>query len=98
MQNGPCPAYPGTGWSDIVVQVTKRKKPTDFYGNLVYKFIKIIGKNDLSYHFKKIIVLYKKIGYNIGVLRQTAYLVVNPIKVHSFAYLCNCTRVGQTSD
>ena len=43
---------------------------------------KIIGKYDLTYHFKKIIVRYKKIGYNIDVLRQTACLVVNPIKVN----------------
>ena len=42
------------------------------YGDLVYKFRKIIGKNDFLYHFKKIIVRYKKIGYNIDVLRQTA--------------------------
>ena len=37
----------------------------EFYGDLVYKFRKIIGKNDFPYHFKKIIVRYKKIGYNI---------------------------------
>ena len=59
----------------------------EFYGDLVYKFRKIIGKNDFSNHFKKIIVRYKKIGYNIDVLRQTACLVVNLIKVNSFAYL-----------
>ena len=47
------------------------------YGDLVYKFRKIIGKNDFPYHIKKII-RYKKIGYNIDVLRQTACLVVNP--------------------
>ena len=69
-----------------------------FYGDLVYKFRKIIGKNDFSYHFKKIIVLYKKNGYNIDVLRQTACLVVNPIKVNCFAYLFNCTTVGRASD
>ena len=68
------------------------------YGDLVYKFRKIIDKNDFPYHFKKIIVCYKKIGYNITVLRQTACLVVNPIKVNSFAYLLNCTAVGRTSD
>ena len=34
----------------------------EFYGDLVYKFKKIIGKNDFPYHFKKIIVCYKKIG------------------------------------
>ena len=51
----------------------------EFYGDLVYKFRKIIGKNDFPYHFKKMIVRYKKIGYNIDVLLQTACLVVNPI-------------------
>ena len=70
----------------------------EFYGDLVYKFRKIIGKIDFPYHFKKIIVRYKKIGYNINVMRQTASLVVNPIKVNSFAYLFNCTTVGRTSD
>ena len=70
----------------------------EFYGNLMYKFRKIIGKNDFPYHFKKIIVCYKKIGYNVDVLQQTACLVVNPIKVNSFSYLCNCTLVGWASD
>ena len=57
-----------------------------FYGDLVNKFRKIIGKYDFSCHFKKIIVRFKNIGYNIDVLRQTACLVVNPIKDNSFAY------------
>ena len=70
----------------------------EFFGDLVYKFRKIIGKNDFPYHFKKIVVRYKKIGYNINVMRQTACLVFNPIKVYSFAYLFNCTTVGRTSD
>ena len=69
-----------------------------FYGDLVYKFRKIIAKNNFLFHFKKIIVRYKKIGYNVDVLRQTACLVVNPIKVNSFAYLFNCTTVGRASD
>ena len=47
----------------------------------------MIGENDFPYHLKKIIVRYKKIGYSIDVLRQTACLVVNPIKGNSFAYL-----------
>ena len=70
----------------------------EFYGDLVYKFRTIIGKNDFPYHFNKIIVRNKKIGYIIDVLRQTACLVVNPIKVNSFAYLFNCTTIGRASD
>ena len=56
---------------------------------------KIIGKNGFPYHFKKIIVRYKKIGYNIDVLRQTACLVANPTKVNNFAHLFYCTTVGR---
>ena len=70
----------------------------EFYGDLVYKFRKIIGKNDFPYHFKKIIVRYKMIGCTINVMRQTACLVVNPIKINSFAYLFDRTTVGRTSD
>ena len=51
-------------------------------------------KNHFLYHLKKDI---KKIGYTIDVLRQTACLVVNPIKVNNFAYLLDCTTVGRAS-
>ena len=73
----------------------------ELYGDLVYKFRNINGKNDFPYNFKKIIVRYKKIGKignDIDVLRQTACLVVNPIKVNGLAYLFNCTTVGRASD
>ena len=70
----------------------------DFYGDLVYKLKKIVGSNNFSAQFIKIISHYKKIGYNINVLQQTACLVVNPIKVGNFAFLFNCTPVGRTSD
>ena len=69
----------------------------EFNGDLVYKFRKVIGKYDFPNHFQEIIVRYKKIGYNIDVLRQTACLVVNPIKVNNFAYLFDCMTVGRAS-
>ena len=82
------------------VENTSSARPfrTCILWRLVYKFRKIIGKNYFPNHFKKIIVRYKKIGYNITVMRQTACLVVDPIKVNGFAYLFNCTTVGRTSD
>ena len=52
----------------------------DFYGDLVYKLKKIVGSNNFSAHFIKIISHYKKIGYNINVLQQTACLVVKVSK------------------
>ena len=70
----------------------------EFYGDMVYKFKKIVGSNNFSAQFIKIISHYNKIGYNINVLQQTACLVVNPITVGNFAFLFNCTPVGQTSD
>ena len=70
----------------------------EFYGDLVYKFKKIVGSNNFSAQFINIISRYKKIGYNINVLQQTACLVVNPIKVGNFAFLFHCTPVGPTSD
>ena len=42
--------------------------------------------------------LYKKTGYNINILEQTACLVVNPITFGNFAFLFNCTPAGHTSD
>ena len=70
----------------------------EFYGDLVYKLTKIVGSNNFSAQFIKIISHYKKIGYNINVLQQTACLVVNPITVDNFAFLFNCMPVDRTSD
>ena len=47
----------------------------EFYGDLVYKFKKIVGRADFSDQFKKIIVRYKRIGYNINIMQQSACLV-----------------------
>ena len=71
------------------------------YFKLFHIYIQIIrhvGSNNFSAQFIKIISHYKKIGYNINVLQQTACLVVNPITVGNFAFLFNCTPVGRTSD
>ena len=70
----------------------------EFYGDLVCKLWKIVGSNNFSAQFIKIISHYKKIGHSIYVLQQTACLVVNPIMVGNFAFLFNCTPVGRTSD
>ena len=69
----------------------------EFYGDLVYK-LKIEGRDDFSDQFRKIIVRYKRIGYNINIMRQSACLVFNPITVNNFASLFNCTPVGRPTD
>ena len=70
----------------------------EFYGDLVYKFKKIVGRADFSDQFRKIIVRYKRIGYNINIMRHSACLVFNPITVNNFVSLFNCTPVGRASD
>ena len=70
----------------------------EFYTDLIYKLKKIVGSNNFSAQFINIISHYKKIGYNINVLQQTACLVVNPITVGNFAFLFKCMAVGRTSD
>ena len=70
----------------------------EFYGDLVHKLKNIVGSYNFLAQFIKIISHYKKIGYNINVLQQTPFLVVNPITVCSFAFLFNCTPVGRASD
>ena len=67
----------------------------EFYGDLVYKFKKIVHRADFSDQFRKIIVHYKRIGYNINIMRQSACLVFNPITVNNFASLF---WVGWASD
>ena len=70
-----------------------------FYGDLVYKLKKIyIDRAHFSDQFRKIIVRYKRIGYNVNIMRQSACLVFNPITVNNFASLFNCTPLGRASD
>ena len=60
----------------------------EFYGDLVYKFKKIRGMTDFSDQFRKII-RYKRIGYNLNVMRQS---------VDVYVALFNCTPVDRASD
>ena len=68
-----------------------------FYGDLVYKFKRIVGKPNFSDQFKKIVKRYIRVGYNLDIMRQSACLVLNPITVYSYGFLFNCMTVGQAS-
>ena len=69
-----------------------------FYGDLVYKFKQIVHRAEFSDQFRKIIVRYKRIKYNINIMQQSACLVFNSITVNNFTSLFNCTPVGRASD
>ena len=53
---------------------------------------------DFSDQFRNIIMRYKRIGYNLNVMRQSACLVLNPITVDGYAALFNCTPMDRGSD
>ena len=53
----------------------------EFNGDLVYKFKKLIGRNDFSFEFRKIVTRYRRTGYKLNVMRQSACLVLNQIMV-----------------
>ena len=69
-----------------------------FYGDLVKRFKRIVGKPNFCDQFKKFIKSYIMVGYNLDVMRQSACLVLNPITVYDYGFLLNCTTVGQASD
>ena len=59
---------------------------------------KIVGKSNFSEQFRKLINLYKRIGYSQDIMRQTACLIVNLIIVDGYASLFNCTTAVRASD
>ena len=48
--------------------------------------------------FEKIIICHKRIGYDLNVIGQSAFLVINPITVDNFAAHFNYTPVDRASD
>ena len=68
----------------------------ELYGDLVYKFKKLIGRIFFLFKSDKIITRYRRIGYDLNVMRQSACLVFNPIMVDNYAAFFNCTPVGVT--
>ena len=65
----------------------------EFYGDLVFKLKKIIGNQNFSELFKRIVNRFKRAGYTLDIVRQTVCLVFNPIMVEGYAALFSCTAV-----
>ena len=70
----------------------------EFYGHLVYKVKKIIRNPNFSDLFKRIVNRFKRAEYTLGIFRQSACLVFNPIMVEGYVTLFSCTAVVQASD
>ena len=70
----------------------------EFYGDLVYKFNRIIGNPNFSNLFKRIVNRFKSAGYSLDIMWQIACLIFDPIMVEGYAELFSCTAVVQASD
>ena len=70
----------------------------EFYGDLVYKLKKMIENPNFSDLFKRIVNRFKRVGYTLNIMRQTACLVFIPIMAECYAALFSCTAVVQASD
>ena len=57
-----------------------------------------MGRIDFSDRFRKIIMRYKRIGFNLNVMQQSACLVFNRNTINGDASLFNCTPLGRVSD
>ena len=66
----------------------------ELYGDLVYKKI-IIGNPNFSDLFKRDVNRFKRAGYTLEIMRQTACLVFNIFMVEAYAALFSCTAVVQ---
>ena len=64
----------------------------------MYKLRTVVGKLEFSDQFSKIVIYYKRKGFSIDVIKQSASLEVDPITADRFHYLFNCTPVGLGSD
>ena len=58
----------------------------------------IVGGADFSGWFGEVVVRCKRVGCGMGVVRQSACLVFDPVTVDNFASCFNCTPVGRESD
>ena len=59
----------------------------EFYGDLVYRFRKNVGKSGFSEQFGKLIDRCGRVGCSLGVVRRAACLVVGPVVVGGCASL-----------
>ena len=71
----------------------------EFYGDLVHvnRFKKVKGNLNFFDLFKRIVNRFKRAGYTLVIMRQTARLVFYPSMIEGYAALCSSTAVVQAS-
>ena len=100
------PTKKGTQHAELINSQEGHKRLASFVyiGAKVYRFLhhyilfQTRGMTDFSGQFRKIIMRYKRIGYTLKEMRQSACLVISPITVDGYAALFNCTPVDRALD
>ena len=65
----------------------------------MYKFYKKIIRNPNFFDiYKRIDGRFRRVRYNLDIIRQAACIVFNPFMVESYASLLSCTAVVEASD
>ena len=61
---------------------------------------KLIGRNDFSFQFRKILIHFKRIGSNLNLMRQSLCLVITQSRLIAMlpSYTCSFMPVGRASD
>ena len=70
----------------------------EFCGGLVCRFGRLVGSNDFSFQFRRVVARCGRVGCGLGVVRRSACLVFGPVTVDSCAAFFGCTPVGRASD
>ena len=68
------------------------------YLNAFLTYFITYRKECFFFPFRKIITRYRRIVYNLNVMRQSACLVFDPIMDGNYDAFFNCTPVGRASD
>ena len=68
-----------------------------FCGNLVCKFGGLVGSDDFSFQFGRVMARCGRVGCSLNVVRQSACLVFGPIVVGGCAAFFGCAPVGRAS-
>ena len=71
---------------------------TDFNNRNKFLTAKLLKQGNFSNLFKCIVNRFKRAGYSLDIMQQTACLVFNPIMVEGYAALFSCMAVVQASD
>ena len=71
---------------------------SEFCGGLVCGFGGVVGEFDFSEQFRGLVDRYKGVGCGLGIVRQTACLVVEPVIDGGCASLFGFTAAVRASD